>query len=50
MKDVGLKLIADEKACVFMSCEVNVEQSCNARTANKSIETVKNFKCSDVKL
>jgi len=50
MKDAGLKLIADENTCVFMSCEKNVEQSCNARIANKSVETVKNIKCSEVKL
>lgn len=50
MKDVGLKLIADENTCVFMPCEGNVEQGCNARIANKSTETVKNFKCSEVKL
>jgi len=45
MKDVGLKPIADEN-----TCETNVEQSYNARIANKSVETVKNIKCSEVKL
>jgi len=49
-KDVGLKLIADENTHVFMSCEANVEPNCNARIANTSTETVKNFKCSEVKL
>lgn len=43
MKDVGLNTIADENTCVFMSCETNVEQSYNARIANKSVETVKNI-------
>ena len=41
MKDVGLKLIADENTRVFVPCEANVIQSRNARTAIKSIETEK---------
>lgn len=50
MKYVGLMLIAGENTCVFMSCEANVELKCNAEIANKSIKTVKIFKCSEVKL
>jgi hypothetical protein len=52
MKDVGLKLSADESTCtcVSISREENVEQSCNAKIANESIETAENFKCSGVKL
>jgi hypothetical protein len=46
MNEVGLELNADEATCVFVSRKGNVEQNCNIKTDNKSIEIVKNFKYS----